>query len=105
MHVRAQDRVIGMQEGRGRDDSGQDQHSAAEWLGFSSQIAGGGQSSECGGRVAGGTRKETSVQGRWIDPAEKWEEQGGDQTREGVVDPPKNLGFSWREEEARESLA
>ena len=37
-------------------------------------------------------------------PAEKWEEQGGDQTMEGVVDPSKNLGFSWREEEAGESL-
>ena len=45
------------------------------------------------------------AQERLIDLAEKWEEQGGDQTMEGVVDSPKSLGFYWREEEARESLA
>ena len=30
MYVGAQDRVIGIQEGRERDDSGKDQHLAAE---------------------------------------------------------------------------
>ena len=64
MYVGAQGKVIGMQEGGERDDSGEDQHLAAEWLGVFSQIPGGWQGSECGRRVAGGTRKETSAQGR-----------------------------------------